>query len=156
MSLAQVLWSAAHPKAFQMSSAMGNFKEKQSKSSVLLRCHWIRGNPKQRQGLVCYTIFSTSECLGYYGDGKYVSAWRDWSMKLSAAKTGHCFRKKPPWNKKIHRTGDEINGIGKSQHDLFSLCMCKPLFLLCIYMFCIYSLIVAKTNVFKYILLVLY
>lgn len=100
-------------------------------------------------------FFSTSECFGYYGDGKYVSAWRDWSMELRAAKAGHCFRRKTPWNKKIHRTGDEINGIGKSQHDLFSLCMCKPLLFLWIYMFCIYSLIVAKTIVFKYILWVL-
>lgn len=111
----------------------------------------LRDNPKQRHGLVCYTFFSTSECLGYCGDGKYVSAWRNWSMKLNAAKTGHCFRRKTSQNKKIHRTGDEINGIGKSQHDLFSLYMSNPLFLLSIYMFCIHSLIVTKKRVFKYI-----
>lgn len=72
-------------------------------------------------------------------------------MKLNAAKTGHCFRRKTSQNKKIHRTGDEINGIGKSQHDLFSLYMSNPLFLLSIYMFCIHSLIVTKKRVFKYI-----
>lgn len=81
------------PKSISDSSVIGTFREKQSKSSVLLRCHWVRDNPQQRHGLVCYILFSTSECLGYCGDGKYLSAWRDWSMKLSAAKTGH-FQKK--------------------------------------------------------------
>lgn len=70
-------------------------------------------------------------------------------MKLSAAKTGHCFRRKKSGNEKIHRTGDEINGIEKTQLDFFFLYMSKP-------PFCIYSLIVTKTNVFKYTLLVLY
>lgn len=69
---------------------------------------------------------------------------------------GSCFGRKIYWNKKIHRKKDEINGIGK--HDLLSLCLSKPLLLPHIhrYMFCIYSLIVPKTNGFKYILLVHY